>query len=668
MLRLERDGALSRGRRTIGASGGPRLAAVADGAVILLSAFALVLLMNLGRELPFGSTADGPIYFLPLIKAHTDAWLGGHFLNIDWRLGCGWTPWEGVQAGVFYPPYLAANLLARLIGQPLAILDVSAALHLALAGLLVYVLTAGRLERGRRVLWSLLAIVQPAPIAIGMNWHNYLASYPWFVGLLLLLWRVARGYSAWTAANRLLLALLFAALCLPSHPQMFVIGTALLFCWRLVLGHDRNSLRDFLAMGAALAPLAVPLLFVYQQSRLASPDWFAPRSDKTFLLSHAQSLNTWLVGLSIGNLIPSRLFRVWPGVSWTGIGMFFCPLLILSVATAIRRRQWTWIVIVAGLGAALGVQSFPWLTWFCVGPFAGFRWTWKLSIFAAALALAMALAQSETSRAGWRMHAWALTVLIGVSALVAFRTLPFDLLPAATSRPGSGVAATHRETLAMMRAWGIRPGARIAWIGRRSIHAVAMAAPLLGLMGNAPLLVGLQTVHQYEPLENRFAAAAHDNYSTPWRVILDSEDYADDRDRHDRRFRELGVNWLLSTSPQAFPADRRRTYRDAYGQVVHGVWLPPLQEGLSFPWGIADNGRRVELLAEPGGALRTAEPLAAPPGVPVGRDLVWRRMPSGHWRGVFRALGAGWVIAELLALALTACWLSSRWRWERTWT
>ena len=348
--------------------------------------------------------------------------------------------------------------------------------------------------------------------------------------------------------------------------------------------------------------------------------------------------------------------------------MFFCPLLIHSVFTAVRRRQWTWIVMVAGLGAALGVQSFPWLIWCCVGPFAGFRWTWKLSIFTAALAMAMALAQSETPGVGRRLHAWVLTVLIVVSAVVAIRTLPFDLLPAATSRPGSSVAVTHRETLAMMRAWGIRPGARIAWIGRRSIHAVAMAAPMLGLMGNAPLLVGLQTVHQYEPLENRFAAAAHDNYSTPWRVALDGADYAGDRDGHDRRFRELGVNWLLSTAPDVFPADCRKTFRDAYGQVVYGVCLAPLQEGLSFPWGILDDGRRVELVAEPGGALRTTEPLASPPGVPVGRGLAWRRMPSGHWRGVFRAVGAGWVVAELLAVALAVCWLSRRRLWERSWT
>lgn len=637
--------------------------------VVLITFLALLMVgaMNLGRGLPFGSTDDAPIYFLPLIKAQTDAWLGGHFLNIDWRLGCGWTPWEGIQAGAFYPPYVLANLLARAIGNPLAILEASAALHLALAGLLVYGLTAGRLDRIRRTLWACLAVAQPAPIAIGMNWHNYLASYPWFIGLLLLLWRVARGYAAWTPANRLLLAGMFAALCLSSHPQMFVIGAALLCGWRLVLGPGRGCRRDFLAMGAALAPLAVPLLFVYHQSQLATPDWFAARSDKTFLLNQAQSLTTWVVGVVIGNLVPTRLFAVWPGVSWTGIGIFFCPLLILSVITAVRKRQTVWILMAAGLGVALGARSFPCLAWLSVGPFAGFRWTWKLSIQTAALALAMALDQSETARAGRRLQPWALTALIGLSAVVAFRTLPFDILPAATRQPGSSVSASHRETLAMMRAWGIRPGERIAWIGRRSIYSTTMAMPMLGLMGNAPLLAGLQTAHQYEPLENRQAAAAHDNYSTPWRVILDSADYAADRERHDLRFRELGVTWLLSTYTGAFPPERRQTYRDAYRQVVYGVRLPPLPEGLSFPWGLAEGGRRVELVVEPGGALRTAEPLAEPPGVPVGRELVWRRLPSGQWRGVFRGMGPGWVVAESLAMVPALYWLSGRRRREQAW-
>lgn len=634
---------------------------------IVFFALAFVLAMNLGRNLPFGSTDDGPIYFLPLIQAQTDAWLSGHFLSIDWRLGCGWTPWEGIQAGAFYPPYIVANLLSRLIGNPLAILDVSAALHLALTGLLVYVLTVGKLDRPRRMLWALLSMVQPAPIILGMNWHNYLACHPWFIALLLLIWRLARGYSSWTPINRMCLVILFGAFFLAAHPQMFVLGTALLFVWRLALGRDRNCLRDWLAMGSALVALAVPLLLVRHQSLLATPDWFAGRGDKTFMLQHAQSLPAWLFGLTAGNLVPSRLFSLWPGVSWTGIGMFFCPLLLLSAGVAVRRRNWVWLALVAGLGVMLGAGSFPWVAGFGMGPLSGFRWTWKLSLFAAALALAMALSQSETWRIRPRLQIFGLAVLIGLSAAVSLRALPFDLIPAGTCAPGSGIAATCAETRRMMREWGIQANERIAWVGKRSISMPSIAAPLHGLMGNAPLLVGLQSAHLFEPLENHAAARAHDGYSTPWRITLGVEEYASRRGRHNRRFSELGVTWLVSPEPGAFPADQARVFRDVNGGFVYGMQLPPLQKGLAFPWGLTAKGRKVVLVVEPGGALRTGVTLAAPPVVPVGRPLTWKRLPTGHWRGVVHQVDVSWFVAGALGLCLSGLLLGRGRRWEEQW-
>ncbi len=647
---------------------GERFGATAlDIIAICCLAVGFVLVLHAFRPLPFGSTDDAPIYFLPLIQAHTDAWLSGHFLAIDWRLGCGWTPWEGVQSGIFYPPYLAANVLARLIGNPLALLEVSAAIHLALAGVGVYTLTSGAFDRPRRVLLACLAMVQPAPVAIGLNWHNYLTCYPWFLGLLLLFWRVSRTYSAWTLRNRLLLVLLFTAFFLSAHPQMFVIGTALLFGWRLALGYGRDCLRDWLVAGAALVPFAMPLLFTHQQSLLASPDWFAARGGEEFMLSQAQSLTTWLVGLSVGNLIPSRLFYIWPGVSWAGIGMFFCPLLILSVGIAIRKRNWAWGVLVASMAVLLSAQSFPFVARLGVGPFAGFRWTWKLSIFTAALALVMTLAESAGWRVTRRRYLWALAVLIGLSAAVSIRALPFDLFPAGTCKPGSSVASRCSETLALMREWGIQPGERIAWVGKRRIHMKAIAAPLHGLMGNAPLLVGLHSAHLFEPLENYEASVAHDGFSTPWRVTVGWGDYVARRADYDRRFSQLGVTWLVSPFPGAFPEQERRTYRDATGETTYGVRLPPLQEGLSFPWGETADGRKVALVVEPGGALRTAEALLAPPAVAVGRPLAWKQLPSGHWRGTAQLVDQSWFVAEALAVVLTLLLLGRKRRWEQSW-
>jgi hypothetical protein len=637
--------------------------------VLALSFFAgvLVWIMNLGRELPFGSTDDGPIHLLPLIQAQTDAWLDGRFLSIDWRLGSGWTPWEGVQAGVFYPPYLVANLMARLLGQPLAILDVSAALHLALAGLMAYWLTAGRLDRARRLLWSLLVIVQPAPIILGMNWHSYLSSYPWFVGLVLLLWRAARGYSAWNRRNRILLTVLFAAFFLSAHPQMFVLGAGLLVGWRLALGTDRAGGRDVLLMAVALVPLLIPVLFILHLSREAAPDWLAGRGDGAFLLRQAQSLTTWLTGLTVGNLVPTRLFRIWPGVSWTGIGMFFCPPLVLSVILAVRRRNGIWLGMVAVFGVLMSAATFPVVAGLGVGPLAGFRWTWKLSVFMAPLALAMVLAERDR-HIGWRrVEVWGLGALIVLSAGVSFRALPFDIFPAGTREPGSGIAATRAETRRMMHAWGMNRDDRIGWVGRIRISTPRIAAPLHGLIGNAPLLVGLRSVHMFEPLENRGAAQAHDGYSTPWRITLDAAEYAADRGRHNRRFSELGVTWLVSPYPHAFEPDARRVFRDRNGLSAYGLPLPSLEEGFTFPWGVAADGRRVALVAEGGGALRTEVALDAPPTVPVGRPLKWTRLPTGQWRGVARLVEGYWFAAGVVMCAAAAWVLFVSNRCTREW-
>ena len=54
---------------------------------LVLLASAVVLLGNWIRPFPFSTTDDNWMYFLPLIKAHTDAVLGGHPLRMLWSLG-----------------------------------------------------------------------------------------------------------------------------------------------------------------------------------------------------------------------------------------------------------------------------------------------------------------------------------------------------------------------------------------------------------------------------------------------------------------------------------------------------------------------------------------------------------------------------------------------------
>jgi len=142
-----------------------------------VAACLLVLGANCIRPLPFATTDDNWMYFLPLIKAHTDALLGGHPLHMLWQLGAGWSPYESGQIGLYYPPYLVANLLARAIGQPLALLEVSASLHLWAAAVVTWHLVPLEGYRAERYLWALTAIVPVGSLLLGLNWHNYISCY-----------------------------------------------------------------------------------------------------------------------------------------------------------------------------------------------------------------------------------------------------------------------------------------------------------------------------------------------------------------------------------------------------------------------------------------------------------------------------------------------------------
>ena len=97
---------------------GVRISLLLTGCFVLL----LGVLLESTRGLPFSSTGDGPPYFLPLIKAHTDNWLGGAPGAYLWDLGSGHSVWESGQVGALYLPYVLSNMLARLIGEPLLLL------------------------------------------------------------------------------------------------------------------------------------------------------------------------------------------------------------------------------------------------------------------------------------------------------------------------------------------------------------------------------------------------------------------------------------------------------------------------------------------------------------------------------------------------------------------
>lgn len=621
------------------------------------------VLLESTRGFPFSSMGDGPFYFAPLIKAHTDAWLGGSPGAYLWSLGSGHSVWESGQLGPLYPPYTLANLLARLIGEPVLLLEVSAAFHLLLSGLFaVWLLPASYRGIDRGLAASLLA-VQPAPIMLGANWTPYLASYPWFVALLLLC-EPADGQAEWPRSRRIALLVASLGFLVTAHPQMVAVGLMLLATRCLAGSGDlKERLRRLRWLVTAQIPAILPMVFIYLASQKATPDWMAGREQGAFLLRDGQSIATVLQGLLLGNLVENQGLTVWEGVSWTGIGIFFAPWLVLSFYTSLRRRDLAWPAMALVLVGLAAIQSFPWLGSLAVGPLSGFRWTWKMAWFLGPASLIVVLVQA--SPRGRFQHLWrglaSATVLLCV--LVGVRGMQFDLFPPFTFAQPSGIVTIVEETRQLKQAVGMDSGDRIALLGSCPTYDNPLPAALLGVIGNAPLLVDLGSAHLYEPMEPEQVAVTHFSLSTPWRKPVPRGNYVADPEGIERSLASIGARWMVTIRPELLQGPDVLTFTGKNGLPLFVREMPlPVSP---WPLGVDDHGPvPVQLLEN--GEVVTLEAVDEPPDMGIGRQLRWSAESDGRLRGRVRQLSPAWVVGEILALALTLVllWRSSD---EITW-
>lgn len=603
----------------------------------------LMAIINIIRPLPFSTTDDGITYYGPVIKLHTDAALRFSFPRIFWELGSGWSPYESSQAGVFYPLYHLSNLLARLIGKPLALLEVSAALHLWLAGAICVALLPTAMARRERIAWSLLAVAQPAPFILGLNWHSYLTPYPWFLAIALLLLRNG-DVRSWPRVDRWYLLAASALMYACAHPHMYMLSIIALTLWILSL-KGRAALTSVWLLGCAQLPFAIPTLYLRSVAAAASPNYLAGRDTVEFILVESQSLRTALYGIVSGNLLGDAGFRLWRGVSWVGQGMFFAPWLLWSGALAVLNRRLGWLLLATFLVLVMGITSVPLLAEILAGPF-GFRWTWKLSIIVSPLGFLTIIALLRNEKPAMVRSAGVFGMVLA-SAFVCVRGLGFDLFPSAVSANHLGVEGIAAETRAALSQAGVAPGARIAMIGQHAIFA-PVSIPIVGLTGNAPLSAGYETAHVFEPLENFEVAKSHYGLSTPWRIGISTAMYKGDMRGAEAALMRIGVDALVTAVPDVFPREESVAIADHLGRMTYVRRLRP--ESLPRPWDLsAEKPRALERLA--GGKLRTLGPQDEPPDLALPRDIEWHRLDDGRWEGtpiVFGEEGELWVLGTLL--------------------
>lgn len=598
----------------------------------------IVVWANTVRPLPFTTTDDNWMYFLPLIKAHTDALIQGEPLRVLWGLGAGWSPWENAQVGVLYLPYHLANLGARALGHPLALLEVSAGMHLAASGIVTYALAPRSLGGFQRFAWGLGAMLLAGPLLLGLNWHNYLTCTPWFLALAFLLRRIAvEGQGHPSKGQRWGVWIASLGLFLSAHAQMYVLGVGLLALWVLTEAPWRSGLRTLAWLLWAQLPMAVPLLYLKVLAAGGTADWMGDRDHPFFLLRHAQSLSAVLHGTVLGNLVHTRDFQLWANIRWTGVGMFFAPGLVLLVPRLWRARAWGSLLLFAGCLAFMGAASFPWMRHMAFGPLEGFRWTWKLCIFVTPLAWVSLIHRLPDQPLAWPRALPFAIALLGLPVLS--RGLTFEIWPSLEAAHPFGAEGMVVETRRMAEATGLRPGTRIALAGPFDM-VQPLPIPVLGLVGNAPLLSGLDTAHLYEPMEPEWVSRGHLGLSLPWRMALSAEGFLREPDRFMPILAAHGIQAVVTVEPGAAALPGAREYLDS---LQRRLWVVPVP---GAPAGIYPAASGALLQRRPSGGLQ-APPSPEPPRIQGPRPVVWRRTDRG-WEGCPPGLPWPWAWATLL--------------------
>ncbi len=608
------------------------------------------------RPLPFATSNDGWSYFLPLIHAHTDALLAGTPLRMVWDLGDGWNPWQSGQIGLLYLPLHLANLMARATGEPLALLDASALLALLGTALVAFWLAPRTLTLAARVGLALALAFAPGVFQVGLIWHNYLIGTPWFVGLCFLIVRNLDRQPSWPRGDRLLCGAFCALLFLSSHVQMYAIGVSMLGALIVVASPSRRALTRSLAMLAfAQLPVLPALIYFKGLSEAVVGSWISRRADPDFFAYQAAGLREVMEGLLAGNFLRGTLL----GLSPTRMGMFFNPALIAVIALCVQRRQWRMVAYAVLVIMILAASDFPFVSYLAVGPFDGFRWTWKLTIFTFALFLIWLVRELSVMDRAKRWLPGGLLVMATVSAAICLRG---SFVTSWDGVQHLGVRAVMDAGEACMRDARIARGTRLAFVGQFNHQQLGKyPLPILALGGDAPLLFHAESVHLYEPLEPADAHARHLGLSAYWRRSVSPEEWKNNRAQTSERLIAAGAQVLLAAEPGVLDGPHVRTCVDALGRKT---WVESLPSGPahSYPWATVGE-YIVELEPLPGGRLLTSVPTTVPPQVQSSRRVSWERYQYGRWIGTPKTIASRWVTWTLLCTML-ACYLLWRGRLE----
>lgn len=480
-------------RRAMRALGSRRLTLLA---IVGISVAAAVVSARVG----FGAggwlwNLDLPKIHYPLATFFHEAVTEGRLPLWSDRLGMGYPLYAEGQIGAFYPPNW---LIFRL--DPLAAMDLSRLLHLALAGVGAGLL-ALRVSGSRPgALVAILVTVLGGAIVTKLEWWNLVAAYGWLPWVLLPL----AGRSAPTRRAVVVAGVLWGIQALTGHPNAWLLTglAALVLLIRRPFPEALGRLAAFGAIGASVGAVQlIPTLLLQRVSvrsmGLSADDLFTSATTPFDLigLGFANAFvrsggdgswdfaSTWYPD-GIFALLEAGLYVGLPAVALAGLGL-----------AARRSRRWIALGLVA---VAIGVVAAFRPEWWQAVPFLnGLRSpvrSYLLLTLAIAVLAAIGVARlgREPSRGVHGLLAMAIVIGAYVVAAIAARSFPavFEwlLIVSGSNLDAAGARANHeRAVSALASLWplalelGLAAAMAALLLVRRTTTAVAGAVLLAAM-------------------------------------------------------------------------------------------------------------------------------------------------------------------------------------------
>jgi hypothetical protein len=422
--------------------------------VILAAASAVMALVAARVPAPRGLhlwNLDLPKIDVPLAVFFHEALARGELPLWEDRLGLGFPLYAEGQIGAFYPPNW---LIFKL--SPLAALDVSRVLHLALAGTGAGLIALRLTGRRSGALVSAGVAVLGGAIVSKLEWTNFVAAYGWLPWVLLPL----AGRSRPTGRTIVLASAAWGVQALAGHPNVWLLTGVAALVLLVAQRPFRLSLPRvvlFVVLGAALGavqllPTALLTTLSVRSAGVTPDDAFTSASTPFDLLAFGFAhpfIRTDRTGWDIYSVwYPDGIFALLEATAFVGL-----PVIALAMAGVAwrRARRWTLVGLVAAtIPIVAAFRPGPWLA---VPLLNGLRSPVRAYVVVAmvvGIVAAVGLAMAGRSVRSYRIAASSVAVLVLAygATLGTARFLPGvfeDLLVASSTHLDPVRAAAARE-------------------------------------------------------------------------------------------------------------------------------------------------------------------------------------------------------------------------------